>query len=217
MPLPLQQVNAHLLVEEVVLDQENAQRLGRMLTIDRGSSVRLGIRERIESRRLHRARHGDGEREGAPLADLAPHVDTAAHDLDEPGGDAQPQAGAAVFLAQRAIGLDKRIENGPEFVRRDADAGVADVKMQPDFRRTGCQPVPLAGQAGSLSYGDENFALVGELDGVAGQVEQHLAQADGISQEQVGRVSGDSALPAQALAGCTESQRLEGFFHLLAQ
>ena len=128
--LTLQQVDAHLLVEEVVFDQQDPQGFDSVMPVGRCSIPQWPRLRELGSGLLVGPRHGDGERKGASLADFAVHLDTAAHDLDQPGGDAQTQAGAAVFLAQRAIGLDKRIENGPELVRGYADAGVAYFKRQ---------------------------------------------------------------------------------------
>ena len=57
---------------------------------------------------------------------------------------------------------------------RDADAGVVDRKVQADvFRST----------FGFHLDVDDDFALFGELDGVADQVDDHLPQPAGIANQ----------------------------------
>ena len=58
----------------------------------------------------------------------------------------------------------------------DADAGVGHFKPQPNPALFGPEAL----------HADLNAALVGELDGVAGQVHQHLAQAAVVALQVVG-------------------------------
>src|SRR5207248_11804730 len=46
------------------------------------------------------------------------------------GRDGQPQPGPAVLARRRAIGLRERLEDRPQLVGRDADAGVGHLEMQ---------------------------------------------------------------------------------------
>jgi len=70
------------------------------------------------------------EVESAAPAGLTLHPDAPAQQLDQLGGDGQAQPGAAVLARRRAVGLLERPEDLAQLVRRDADAGVADRKMQ---------------------------------------------------------------------------------------
>ena len=71
-----------------------------------------------------------GEPEGAALAQLALHADLAAHQLGQPLGDRQAQAGAAVLARGRGVGLLERLEQAPHLLWRHADAGVAHREVQ---------------------------------------------------------------------------------------
>ena len=75
-----------------------------------------GVRLASEARR---------EGEGAAPARLALHVDRAAHQGHQPGGDGQAQAGAAVLPRGRGVLLLEGPEDRLLLVLRDADAGVA--------------------------------------------------------------------------------------------
>src|SRR5262249_56238819 len=75
---------------------------------------------------------GGGEVERAAPADVALDPDAAAHQLDQPGGDGQPEAGAAILPRRGAVRLGERGEDRLPLVRRDADAGVANLEVQED-------------------------------------------------------------------------------------
>ena len=57
-------------------------------------------------------------------------VERAAHHLGQPPADGEPEAGAAVAARDRRVGLAERLEQAVHLVRRDADAGVADVDAE---------------------------------------------------------------------------------------
>ena len=64
--------------------------------------------------------------EVASLAFLAFDPDAAAHEFDQPAGNGQSQAGAAVSARHRTVGLDKLLEYVPQPVPRNAHAGILD-------------------------------------------------------------------------------------------
>ena len=73
---------------------------------------------------------GQVERELAAAPGLALDVDLAA---DQPGdlpADRQPEAGAAELAADRAVRLLEGLEDRPQLLGRDADAGVGDLEGQ---------------------------------------------------------------------------------------
>ncbi len=90
--------------------------------------------------------------------------DAAAHPLDDALGDAQAKSGAAIASGDALVGLLEFAEDPGLGFRRDADAGVA--HQETDF---------IGPDAGLDDQG--HAAGRGELDGVAGEIEQHLPQS----------------------------------------
>ena len=110
------------------------------------------------------ARERDGEAKGRSRAGRARHRDPSAHALDDALGDRQAEAGAAEPPGRSAVGLLELAEDAGLRVRRDADAGVAHRERD----RIG---------GGPRLDDHREPALLGELHRIAGEVEQHLAQA----------------------------------------
>ena len=106
-----------------------------------------------------RHRHAEG-RSGARHA-LDP--DAAAHARDDALADGEAEAGAGELARRAAIGLLELAEDALLRVGRDADTGVA--------HRDGNVVGPDAG-----FHHEGDAAALGELDAVAGEIEQHLAQ-----------------------------------------
>ncbi len=119
-------------------------------------------------------RGGDVDPETGPLALGAAEADVAAHQLGDPAGHREAQAGAAETPGRGIVPLAEQGEQLGLRLLGDADAGVA--HRQP-------QPARLAFTVGGQLHLDP--AIGGELHGVADQVEEHLAQA--------GRVGADPA------------------------
>ena len=94
--------------------------------IHRPGRIELG--RRVDARQV--------EREGAARADLAGQPDLAAEQPGDLPADRQPEAGAAVLPAGRAVGLLERLEDDAVLVGRNADAGVGD--PEGDHRRGAC-------------------------------------------------------------------------------
>jgi len=67
--------------------------------------------------------------EGRALGGLAGHRYVAAHHLAEPPGDRQSEAGSAKLPRRRGIGLGEFLEQPGQLVRRHADPGVGDRKL----------------------------------------------------------------------------------------
>jgi hypothetical protein len=61
-----------------------------------------------------------------------------------------------------------------------ADSSILHAKVQ--------QHAPLDGKCGGDS--DENLAALGELDGIANQIKEHLAEAAGIADKGIGNIGG---------------------------
>ena len=69
----------------------------------------------------------------------------------------------------------------------------------------------LARRVSSRPTDDDDLAALGELDGVADQVDQDLAQPAGVADQSVGNVGGDPAGQLQALGSGPQRQGLERF------
>ena len=106
--------------------------------------------------------------EGAAFAGLAFHFDAPAHPLDQLTGDGGAQPGAAEAARHRGIGLRERLEDAFQPVGGDADAGVAHGQVHVAATAAGLQPHP---------------AFLGELDGIADQVGQHLLHAQAVADK----------------------------------
>ncbi len=136
---------------------------------------------------LKRDRHFES-RTGARLA---LQRDAAAHALDDAVADAQAQTRSAIAAGDAVVGLLEFAENLLLRFGRDADAGVAHQKA--DF----------AGPATRLDD-QRDAAGRGELDGVAGEIEQHLPQpcrvADHLHRQPLVDIGSDLDFAALALA-----------------
>ena len=110
---------------------------------------------------------GELEPEQAALAGLALQADRAAHRLDQRLADRQAEAAAAIVPRGRAVGLDESLEQLRLPMQWDADASIADLEPQPHRARPG---------ASSWRAVSATLPLDGELEPVADQVDQDLAQ-----------------------------------------
>jgi hypothetical protein len=106
---------------------------------------------------------GRFEPELGALAQLSTDPDLAAHGLGQGGDDGQPEARAAQLGGVGDVGLDESLEDPLASLGRDAGAGVGDGEADAAaFHGGGCE---------------QHAAGLGELHGVAGEVQQDLAQA----------------------------------------
>src|SRR6185312_2283874 len=131
----------------------------------------------------------DCEPEGRALTGFAVDADLAAHHRRQLLGDGEAEAGAAIAARRRLVGLGEGLEDPALRFRRHADTGVADFDAQLHGFRADLVGADV----------DHDLAALGELDGVADQVGQHLAQAAGIAGEAARQVRRDVGAEAQAL------------------
>ncbi len=108
-------------------------------------------------------RERDCEAEGRALSVLASHTDAATHQRDEVLTDCEAEPGP-LLRRPRALGLSEGLEELPQLVLADAVARVLDLER-------GDAPVTLF-----PSRAQRDAALVGEFDGVAEQVDEHLSE-----------------------------------------
>src|SRR5215475_16164852 len=95
------------------------------------------------------------------------HPDAAAVHLHDLLGDGEPEACAALCLGKGTVDLMELIEDTLLLIQRYAGTGVC--------YQDGEMAIPRA-------RGDAYLAGVGELDGVAHEIEQHLSQALFVSE-----------------------------------
>ncbi len=153
------------------------QQRGRREVIEVHRSARFGVIAHRQPPRDGNIR--EAQVEDRALANLAFDGQAAAHQLGEALDDGQPDAGAFLFRRLPGLRLNERFENLVQFLRRDPDAGVLDVDQQ---RPAAAVFLAFPGDARL------NAAPLGELNGIAEQVHQHLAQPQAIQQQRAGQV-----------------------------
>src|SRR6516162_9300558 len=144
-------------------------------------------------------------RERRALARLARHRHVAAHHARELAGDGKAEARAAEALSGRGVGLAELLEQLSLLLRSHANAGVSDRELD---------PVATVGDPASPQ---PDLAFLGELAGIAQQVEQYLPQSHrvhgqcaevllGVNDEAVLVLASCPAVPMTSLisgASCT--------------
>ena len=146
-------------VGEIVVDDEGGQAAHRFERERR----RFGMRFRQAEAR--------GEMKFAPASQFALDPNLAAHQLDQARRNAQAEAGAAVISSGGAIRLNERFENSGLLLGSNADAGIGNDGVQAHIAIA-----PFAD-----SQADDHFAAMREFDGVAGEIDDDLAQTAGIA------------------------------------
>jgi hypothetical protein len=144
-----------------------------------------------------RLRQRDHDTECRSLAGCALDANAASHTLDDQARDRKPQPGAQECARRAAVGLLELVKDSLLLIGRNANAGVA---HRDDDR---------IGLGAALDH-DRNPALVGELDGVAGEIEQHLAQACGVAHDLPRQVVGDIGGHRQVLRLRARRDQLHG-------
>jgi hypothetical protein len=137
---------------------------------------------------------GDAEVKTGAFADPAFHGDRSAHAFAEAFGDDESQARAAAAAFGGGIHLAEGAEELVDFVGGDADAGVAHAELQPHVS------VGAAGEGffGGGGDADGDAAFFGELDGVADEVAEDLADAAVVAVDEGGQAGGDLGVDGEA-------------------
>src|SRR5215472_14939010 len=102
------------------------------------------------------------------LARFAPHRHIAAHHARELAGDGEAETGAAEALRGRGISLAELLEQLRLLLRRHPDAGIGDGELD--------EVAAIA----YLACRKLDLARLGELAGIAQQIEQYLPQPHGV-------------------------------------
>ncbi len=132
---------------------------------------------------------GGGKQKSAALAGLTFHPNLPAHQVHQSLADGQAQAGAAEFPGGGGIGLGKGLKEVAYLFLGKADAGVPYREFQ------GHRLLVLVDH---LS-GDHDLPGLGKLDGVVGQIDEHLPQPQGIAHQKARHVLSRSKQHLQVL------------------
>ena len=173
-----------------------------------------GSRQDLVGLRVVREGQGQGESEGGALPDAGLDPDLALHDFDQLLGNDQPQAGAAEPPGGGAVGLGEGLEQAGQGFFADADAGVADVEADAGQGGAGLGTLPRRLVQADV---DHDFAVAGKLDGVADQVAEDLADADGVAVDGFRHVGRDAATQFQVLAVRPLGEQLDDVLDGLVQ
>lgn len=138
--------------------------------------------------------------EPGAFAGFAAHLDAPAHHLHQFAADRQPQAAAAVAAGGAGIGLGKGLEQGRLRLGGNPDAAVADAVEQ--------ALAPSLVEAPLHAQGDMAFG--GELEGVAEQVRQDLAQTRRVAVEAARHAPVQAQMQAQAFLPGLGAEQGEG-------
>src|SRR6266851_5103764 len=147
------------------------------------------------------------EVKNAPLARLAFDPDPSVHHFHQTRRDRQSQSRAPVNTRRRSIALQERRKDGGLFFLVDADSRVAHGEITVHF----------ATVARLRLNAHHHFAVLGEFDCIAHQVEYDLAQPDRVAEQRIGSVGPDFIGELQALPVGLERQRFHGVAQALAQ
>src|SRR5260221_2344390 len=105
------------------------------------------------------------DREGRPTARRAFDANVSTHHPTKAAADGEPQPGAAVLAGRRCVSLNKVLEQPRYLLRCHADSSIGYTKHGPVsavFRRA--------------TAGDPDRAVVSELGGIAGEIDERLTQ-----------------------------------------
>ena len=134
----------------------------------------------------------------------------AVHHLHQLSGDGQTQARAAVPAGVGLVYLGEALEDGLEFVFRDADARVRDGKMQKD----GIFAFLVGDDSGVGKFnGKDDLSALGEFDGVAQKVDEYLPEPSLIALQINGNVPFDVMDEFRFFLVGLDGQGADGGFH----
>ena len=124
-----------------------------------------------------------------------------AHQLGQSLADGQAQACPAVAACGRGIDLAERLEQAPDAILGDADAGVPDREGQLVERRRA--------PGGAGAHREDDLTALGELDRVREQVQEDLAQARHVADDRRGSPVAEHVCQVEALLGGPRRHEVE--------
>ena len=114
-----------------------------------------------------------GKSESASFAGLALQTKLTAHQLHQAQRDGEAEPGPAKLARGGGISLGEGPKQTGLLVGRHSDASVTDSEFEFDF----------AVIESDRLHGNDNFSLVGKLNGVGTEIHQNLLQAQGVTHE----------------------------------
>ena len=148
-----------------------------------------------------------GEEKRAAATHLALYPNAATHHLHQPRTDCEAKTRSAVLAGGGSIGLAESFEDETFLVGRNADAGILHRELQCDFSVRRLLDSSI----------DMDTALVGELDRVSDEVQQHLAQPCGVPEHVVRHIRADGSLNLEAFLMHCARQCFDGFPNALGR
>ncbi len=121
---------------------------------------------------------GEGEGEAGTFSLFRGDIELTAHEFGEAVGDRESEAGAAGPAGDVVFGLREGFKEALLIFGGDADTGVGDGEAGGEF----------GGTVGEEGEAEGDFALVSELDGVADEVDEDLAEAEFVGGDEEGVV-----------------------------
>src|SRR5262249_27317734 len=100
------------------------------------------------------------------------------HQVNQLITNRQTESRASIFASGRGVGLRESFEDQLLLVQWNTNAGIAHRKRENR----------LIFQQGFRLYANGDLALAGELDGVADQIVEDLAQTIGVAQQRIRRI-----------------------------
>ena len=141
--------------------------------------------------------------ERGSAAHFALDPNSPAHDLDQPGRDRQPQTGAAESARGGSVGLGEGLEHFRLLLARDSHARIGDRDAEV------CVTVGRRGSRFRLGrHFHDDFAPLGELDGVANEVDDHLPEPAWIADQPVGNLGRHAAGQFEPFVGRPDGEHL---------
>ena len=159
------------------------------------------------SRHRRHVRKPGGEVEDTAQSQPALDPDPSAHQLGQLAADGQPQARAAEAARQCRIDLLKGLKDPGQLRVRDANARIADRELQ----------VHLAVRARRDASPQDHLTPLRELQCVADQVHDHLAQSPGVADEDLGNIRMNVAGDFEIGVARAMGQAAQGVAQALAQ
>ena len=182
------------------------RRLERRMGDDQGARALKALRPRFNrAGRLDRSAFGqaDGEGEDRPSARIVGERQLATHQANELARDRKPQSGALEAAGVRAVALLETVEDRRPAIGRHAGSGV-------DDRESRLAPLPALDR-------DADAALIGELDRVAGEIGENLAQALAVRAHEARRRGAERRGDLDAFALGSGREQFHHAFDQLAQ
>ena len=187
----------NLAVKAVVFDQQHA--LVAQLVAQRAVGGQCFLRDKVGGRA-----HGQRQRKShhRALVRFALNQYVTLHQLQQVAADAEPQPGTAKFAGHRRVGLAEFLKDILHEIRRNAHARI---------RYLEAHGHAAVGRGFHQVAGNGHLAGFGELNGVAGQVQQHLPDAVGVAAQHGRHGRGHAGKELQALLGGLVLQGLVDF------